>query len=1138
MDYNPPGAEVLLRFVSESGLWIWKLDGSDSQWSDPLFWNALGYEGIPNSYQSSNWRKYIHIEDVDSLGKKLAAVIADPEKKFEQDIRARNVHGKTVWLRLKGKIPGSAFGINNCMIVSFADVSEEMQRVLRLKKESELYQVIRDSNLLFIVRTDLEGNFNSVNDNYARKINTAQQEIQGKSSHRFFASTDIAQRLKAYQYCLLNPDLPYTILLNNTDSKAGSTSQTWTFHGLRDDSGKVNEILCLGKVINPEQQDEQIRILTRKPLTWSISDDGLIRAGSGTLFSYLEYAPDELTDRTAKHLLHADEFHSFDQAVGKAAGKGLSRIEHRVQHMDKHWKWMLTQMESDPLTGDIILHSYDITEQKLLNEKLVYSQQILEQASEIAKVGGWEYDMLTKKLYWSKIAREIHDEDSDADVSLDWALQTYVSQQDRDRLAKAAEQAITGTPWDIEGKIMTGKGNVRWVRSIGRAQMENGICIRLYGTLQDITEQQIVQQELRKTKESLEQTARIARVGGWEFLVADQTSYWSDVAREIFGINDHFVPGMSTFLNMFLDEQTRKKLLSCYRNAINNRTVLDTEFQIKTESGKIKWIHCIGKTDWKEGKCMRFYGTFQDISDTKNAEQKIQEARLLAEAASKAKSEFLANISHEIRTPLNGIVGISSLLLDTSLTDVQENYGRMLFHSSQLLSGIVNDILDFSKIERGHSQLVRRKTDLVAFVEKVIDILTVQAYEKGLDLILNYPPDIPVYGWFDELQLQQILVNLLGNAVKFTDHGEVSLNIEVQNISSDLADFRFWVADTGIGIDPQDQLRIFEPFVQADLSATKRHGGTGLGLAISKHLLSQMGSDLILDSAVGAGSTFSFILQLEVEQTSKNSGRRFPGINSVLILDQNINTSKSLGNLLLQFDINFTIAENMDQLLEYLTKAKDFNALFIDQRELTQDLISSSIGPLEIPVMLLSSSVGEHKISDGGLTFSRLLKPVKLKQLAGMLAKVSAMTSFKPESDTGMITIAAKSASFGKILIVEDNHINSLVIKRVMSMILPDALFFEANDGVEGLEAFGIHQPDLILMDIQMPRMNGYDCAKAIRNLGAAGAKVPIIAVTANVTAEDRHSCFAAGMDAYLSKPFNKKDMAGVVQKLAERPGA
>lgn len=531
-------------------------------------------------------------------------------------------------------------------------------------------------------------------------------------------------------------------------------------------------------------------------------------------------------------------------------------------------------------------------------------------------------------------------------------------------------------------------------------------------------------------------------------------------------------------------------------------------------------------------------GVAIDVTARIEIENELLKAKMHAEAASTAKSDFLANTSHEIRTPLNGVIGFTDLLIKTNLSTIQHQYVSTIHQSANTLLDIINDILDFSKIEAGKLELSIAKTDIYEIGIQVADMVKYQAHKKGVEFLLNISPLVPRFIWADEVRLRQILINLLGNAIKFTDRGEIELKIEaIATSRAGETEFLFSVRDTGIGIHKQNQQKIFEAFTQEDTSTTKKFGGTGLGLPIANRLLSLMNSQLKLASESGQGSTFSFGIHFKSEAGKPIEWENIDQIQRILIVDDNKNNRHILTDMLALKNIASDVASSGKEALHLIESGQVYDVIIMDYHmpELngldTVRQIRKAHNGYQQPVILLYSSSDDDQINKQCEELNihqRLVKPANIRQLYYSLSRIRVKNvNAELQSNTNFDENSFSSLC---ILVAEDNPVNLLLAKSILGNIMPGAKIVEAENGWLAVDYYQKENPDLVFMDVRMPEKNGYEATREIRLL-EKDKHIPIIALTAGTAQGDKEKCLAAGMDDYISKPLVQESLALAIEK-------
>lgn len=565
------------------------------------------------------------------------------------------------------------------------------------------------------------------------------------------------------------------------------------------------------------------------------------------------------------------------------------------------------------------------------------------------------------------------------------------------------------------------------------------------------------------------------------------------------------------------------------------------EFCNRKKNGETYWESAnISPIFNDQHQITHFIAVKENITARKATERALLEAKEQAEAASKAKSEFLANMSHEIRTPLNGVIGFTDLLINTQLSDTQAEYLKIVHHSAHSLLDIINSILDFSKIEAGKLDIQVEKTDIVQMLSEITDMVSFQVEKKHLELLLNTPPNLPRYIWTDPIRLRQVLVNLLGNAVKFTQQGEIKLQVDQVDISNSEMRLRFSVSDSGIGIQPENLSKIFDAFEQADASTTRQFGGTGLGLSIANRLLGLMHeSKLQVTSEVGKGSCFFFEASVKFEEGAAVNDQALDHFKQVLLVDDNASNRFILQEILSFKGVPTLLAESGEQAIRTLQNNPSIDLVLMDYQMPFQDGIETiriireelHLAADRLPILLLSSAADSEFLTRACEKYQvaqKLTKPIRMNSLLQALTIVKQPAEINVRANSlphNSLKLANNEPNQNcQILIVDDNEVNLLLARTIIQQVVPHAQIRQAINGQEAVEACGNLLPDIIFMDIQMPVMNGYEAATTIRQRYSTSS-MPIVALTAGTLSGERERVLEAGMNDYISKPFSQEDI-------------
>jgi PAS domain S-box-containing protein len=879
-------------------------------------------------------------------------------------------------------------------------------------------------------------------------------------------------------------------------------------------------------------------------------------------YSLLELSP--VNFDTWVRLTHPDDVGAATEKL-EAHWTGKSDVystELRMRHKQGHWVWIMAtgrvvEWLPDGKPKRMVGTHFDVSRSKQVEEELKYSRDQF--ASLVDNIPGITYrcalDADWTMHYMSEQVGQLTG--YPASDFVDNAVRSYSSiihAEDGEFVDNEVNTAIqSGKPWDIEYRIHNADGTLRWVHEKGSAVIDGDDNVKyLDGFILDITDRKLASQRLASQQRLLESMSHLGRIGAWEYDVVNDILYWSPMTCELHDVPAGYVPALEEAINFYAEGYSRELVRRSVNDAMQLGKPYAIEVELVTATGRRLWCAAAGQAEFVNGKCIRFYGSFQDIDARKRTEQELSWAKEAAESAARAKSEFLATMSHEIRTPMNGVLGMLNLLQRSGMSPDQLHKISIARTSAESLLTLLNDVLDFSKVDAGKLDLEVLDFNLIKLMDDIADSFALRVAEKNLELILDVQAVDTSWVKGDPSRIRQIFVNLIGNALKFTPEGEIIVRVSLRQ-SNDLMLLTGAIIDTGIGISEEKASQLFNAFTQGDTSTTRQYGGTGLGLAICRRLCELMQGSIRVTSEPGNGSKFQFMVVLEPSQQRPSAmDSVLEGKPKILLATRNASQRTQLKQQWEAWGATVIDAPggNSANNLAERHQSADHDARPFDAIVASHELPDMSgmelihrLRPIalrwDIPCYLAvpaNQTLGPQQVEEAGLT-AAITKPVKSADLRMIFntgvrmdggAAQRALNVASPDEDHHHRNIRWPANTH--VLLVEDNAINQEVA-RLMLADMGIAIDMATN-GREALERL-LHSSDalpytMILMDCQMPLLDGYECTRLIRE-GVAGERyreVSIVAMTANALKGDREKCLKAGMNDYISKPIDTRTLA------------
>ena len=1169
-------SEQLFRSVFENnqiGISFFNIDGH-AIFTNRAFQEMLGYTEEELS-RLEKWDEIIHPDERISGAARYAELVKGNREKDEWEQRFVHRDGRVVVTNARFSLIRDAAGNPQYVTSLTEDITETKRAEAERNRVTQQMQMLLESTGQGIYGIDLQGSCTFMNRATCEMLGYRPEEALGRNMH------ELIHHHKPDGSPYPAEECPFFRALKKGEGCRADTEVIWRRDGTPIpveyssfpiiENGRITgAVVTVVDVTERKRTEEKVRasellfrsIFENAQIGISLySISGAQYFTNRALRKMLGYNHDELSSvEKWNSIVHSDERVAAAERYsalleGKRDGDAWEqRFVHGDGRIVNTSRKVSVLRDATGRPQYILNMAEDVTERLQSKEALQASEQLFRSIFENAQIGIGVFQIDKQELSPNRALQEMlgySEKELSRLETWDAITDPNETASDANRYAELVAGKRDKDEWEQrlihrDGRVVVTSVRFSLLRdAAGRPQYVASLQ-------EDITERRTAEDMLRKREEELRRAnfladtaLELSKAGYWH-VPLDGSGWYNSSPRRVAVFGEIERPDFRYRLDEMFgnategDEAAAKIARDAFDAAVGGKTdSYDVVFAYKRPiDGRIAWIHALGHVQKDaNGKPTDVYGVSQDITEFKRLETELIAAKTVAEAATKAKSDFLANMSHEIRTPMNAILGMTHLALKTDLTPKQLDYLTKTKVAAQALLGVINDILDFSKIEAGKLDMEHTEFRLESVLDNVSSLVSQKAHDKNLEFLIAAPHDLPQNLVGDALRLGQILINLVNNAVKFTDKGEVVVTVAAEEKESDRVKLKFSVRDSGIGMTPEQTSRLFQPFSQADTSTTRKYGGTGLGLSISKRLVEMMGGEIGAESNFGAGSTFVFTGWFGTTSGETRRKHFIPDLADmrVLVVDDNAQARLILSDALRGFGLRAESASSGEEAIQKVTSAGSadpYRVLLMDWQMPGMDGLEASRIILrgnvvkQAPKIVMVTADGREDIQAQAEALGidgYLLKPVSPSLLYDTLVDMFGVG----DQEGGRLRAAKADGSSPvavgiRILLVEDNEVNQQVATELLESA--GATVRIANHGGEAVriltEREGPPPFDVVFMDLQMPEMDGFTATKIIR--ARAGLQdLPIIAMTAHALVEERQRCLEAGMNDHVSKPID-----------------